>query len=130
MKILLLAAMGFLASVGAVQAQGQLTSADIQRLQDSVFDASADLSRLRGRDTRLAATLERDLDELRDEVIYLKVKLRKESQVSRAEYADVRDRIDRLRSEARGDAAPAAAAPRPTVSDRRISATEIPVGTE
>ena len=87
-------------------AQAQLTQADIQRLQDSVYDASADVTRLRQRDARLAEGLERELDDLRDEVIYLKVKMRK-SGATRAEYSDLRDRIDRLRSQARGDASPA-----------------------
>jgi hypothetical protein len=66
---------------------------------------------------------------LRDEVIYLKVKLRKESKVSRSDYADLRNRIDDLRTEARGEPARASAS-RPVVNDARISATEIPVGTE
>ena len=113
-------------------AQAQLTQADIQRLQDSVYDASADVTRLRQRDARLAEGLERELDDLRDEVIYLKVKLRK-SGATRAEYSDLRDRIDQLRSQARGDAAPAASAPTPStrpVVEERLSATEIPVGTE
>jgi hypothetical protein len=114
-------------------AQAQLTQADIQRLQDSVYDASADVTQLRQRDARLAESLGSELDDLRDEVIYLKVKLRK-SGATRAEYSDLRDRIDRLRSQARGDAAPAASAPTPStrkpVVEERLSATEIPVGTE
>ena len=57
---------------------GAVTTGDIQRLQDDVYDAGSDLSRLRGRDAALADRLQDDLDELRDEVIYLKVKLRKE----------------------------------------------------
>jgi uncharacterized protein YihD (DUF1040 family) len=111
-------------------AQAQLTQADIQRLQDSVYDASADVTRLRQRDARLAEGLERELDDLRDEVIYLKVKMRK-SGATRAEYSDLRDRIDRLRSQARGDAAPAStpSTRRPAVEET-LSATEIPVGTE
>ena len=44
-------------------AQAQLTQADIQRLQDSVYDASADVTRLRQRDARLAEGLERELDD-------------------------------------------------------------------
>jgi len=36
-------------------------------------------------------------------VVYLKVKLRKERSLARSEYADVRDRIDDLRSRARGE---------------------------
>ena len=112
-------------------AQAQLTAADIQRLQDNVFDAAADVSRLRQRDARLADSLESELDELRDEVIYLKVKLRK-SGATRAEYSDLRDRIDQLRTQARGEPAPAAASPssRRPVADERLSPTEIPVGTE
>jgi len=111
-------------------AQAQLTQADIQRLQDGVYDASADVTRLRQRDARLAEGLERELDDLRDEVIYLKVKMRK-SGATRAEYSDLRDRIDRLRSQARGDAAPASTSStrRPAVEEP-LSATGIPVGTE
>ena len=62
-------------------AQTAVTQADIQRLQDNVYDAGTDVSRLRDRDARLADSLQRDLDDLRDEVIYIKVKLRKESKV-------------------------------------------------
>jgi len=111
-------------------AQAQLTQADIQRLQDSVFDANADVTRLRQRDARLAESLERELDDLRDEVVYLKVKMRKTG-ATRAEYSDLRDRIDQLRSQARGDVAPASApSTRAPVVEERLSATEIPVGTE
>ena len=111
-------------------AQAQLTAADIQRLQDSAFDATTDLGRLRQRDARLAESLERELDDLRDEVIYLKVKMRKTG-ATRAEYSDLRDRIDQLRSQIRGDAAPASSSSsRTPVADERISPTEIPVGTE
>ena len=109
-------------------AQAQLTTADIQRLQDSAFDASGDVSRLRQRDARLADSLERELDDLRDEVIYLKVKMRKTG-ATRAEYSDLRDRIEQLRAQARGDAAPAATTRSPVV-DERVSPTEVPVGTE
>jgi hypothetical protein len=111
-------------------AQAQLTAADIQRLQDNVFDAATDVSHLRQRDARLADSLNSELDDLRDEVIYLKVKMRKTG-ATRAEYSDLRNRIDQLRSQARGDAAPATTSSRrPAVVDERLSATEIPVGTE
>ena len=131
MKAWIIAAVVLLMSPIPALAQAQLTSADIQRLQDSVFDATSDLARLRQRDPRLAEGLERELDDLRDEVIYLKVKMRKTG-ATRAEYSDLRDRIDGLRSQARGDAAPAstASASRPPVADERMSPTEIPVGTE
>jgi hypothetical protein len=46
------------------------------------------------------------LDSLREEVIYLKVKLRKEGTVARRDYSEVRDRLQDLRSRARGETAP------------------------
>ena len=130
MRAWILAAAVACVSVVSLGAQGQLTAADIQRLQDAVYDAGGDVSRLRDRDPKLAESLQRELDELREEVIYLKVKLRKESSVARSEYSAVRDRIDRLRSDARGEPAPATASTRPPASDVRLSATEVPVGTE
>jgi hypothetical protein len=129
MKALLIGLTLVLGSIVPAAAQAPVTGAEIQRLQDGVYDASADLSRLRDRDARRAESLQRELDDLRDEVIYLKVKLRKESKVSRSEYADLRNRIDDLRTEARGEPARASAS-RPPVNDARLSATEIPVGTE
>jgi hypothetical protein len=88
----------------AASAQTSVSTNDIQRLQDDVFAAGSDLSRLRGSNPDLAVRLQRDLDDLRDEVIYLRVRLRKEGSVPRAEYTDVRDRLQALRSEARGEA--------------------------
>jgi hypothetical protein len=129
MKALILTIVVLFGSAAALAAQVSMTPADIQRLQDSVYDAGADVSRLRGRDANLADSLQRELDELREEVIYLKVKLRKESKVSRTEYSDVRDRLDRLRSEARGEPARVSST-RPAVEDSRTSPTEVPVGTE
>ena len=84
-------------------AQTTVTAADIQRLQDDVYQAGADLSRLRSTESDTALRLQQQLDDLRDEVIYLKVRLRKEGSVPRTEYVDVRDRIAALRSRARGN---------------------------
>ena len=80
-----------------------VTSADLQRLQDDVYQAGADVSRLRTTDALEAGRLQDDLDTLREEVIYLKVKLRKENNVSRREFTDVRDRIQELRQRTHGD---------------------------
>jgi hypothetical protein len=85
------------------QSDSSVTPVDIQRLQDRVFSLSSDLSRLRSRDASTASRLEGDLDDLRDEVVYLRVKLRKEGRVQRSEYADLRDRLDSLGSRIRGD---------------------------
>jgi TolA-binding protein len=116
-------------AVPAAARQGtSVTQADVQRLQDNVYLAERDIQQARSRDNARAAQLSSELDDLRDEVIYLKVKLRKERTLSRAEYGDVRDRIDDLRARARGDApavsssssssspAPSAAAPPPSTA--------------
>lgn len=78
-----------------------VTSSDIERLQFAVDDARRDASQLRARNTTLADRLETELDELGEEVIYLKVRLRKERSVPRSEYSDLRDRIDDVRNRAR-----------------------------
>lgn len=133
---------GFAASIAAAQ---NVTQADIQRLQDNVYQAGTDVSQARTRDAARANQLQAELDELRDEVVYLKVKLRKEGSLVRSEYADVRDRIEDIRTRARGDATnaytPPPAAPRqpPPAATRSTSPStttppqgtvEIPVGTE
>src|SRR5437867_5167133 len=82
------------------QNYSQVTQPDIQRLQDSVFQAGSDVQQLKSRDASRASQLQAQLDDLRDEVIYLKVKLRKEGSLPRSEYASVRDRLDDLRSQA------------------------------
>ena len=88
----------------AVAQQGAVTQADIQRLQDNIYLAERDLAQLRDRDATRASQLQAEIDELRDEVVYLRVKLRKERSLPRIEYADVRDRIEDVRTRARGDA--------------------------
>jgi hypothetical protein len=84
-------------------AQTTVTQADIQRLQDNVYLAERDVTSLRGSDSTRATQLQSEIDDLRDEVVYLKVKLRKERSLARAEYSDVRDRIEGVRTRARGE---------------------------
>ena len=133
-----LTAMMALALATPAMAQLAVTPGDIQRLQDTLAQADAEIQQLRSRDGGRAGALESQLDDLRDEVIYLRVKLRKEGSVTRSDYADVRDRIDDVRSRAGSDLAPRAAAPpppppppapapRPAVTART---GEVPVGTE
>ena len=120
-----------------------VTQVEIQRLQDNIFQAGTDVSQLRGRDASRANQLQTELDDLRDEVIYLKVKLRKDRTLARTEYADVRDRIEDLRTRARDDnrytgnynpaPAPAPAQPArstPTTSTAARGSMEVPAGTE
>jgi hypothetical protein len=86
-------------------AQTTVTSADVQRLQDNIYEASRDVAQVRGRDGALASQLQAELDDARDETIYLKVKIRKNEPIARSEYSDLRDRIEDIRSRARSDSA-------------------------
>jgi hypothetical protein len=108
------------------------TPTDIDRLQDALSDASRSVDELRSRDSALAAQLQKELDELGEEAIYLKVKMRKNQPVARADYYDLRDRVDAVRSRARRDS------PRTTTNSSSPSSTssqsrstmDVPVGTE
>ena len=107
-------------------AQQNVTQADVQRLQDNVYLAERDITQLRSRDAARSSQLQSELDELRDEVIYLKVKLRKERSLARTEYADVRDRIEDVRSRARGETADTFALPGTPPSTTAGGATAAP----
>ena len=123
-----------LAAPAVAQQNASVTQADVQRLQDNVYQAGSDVSQLRGRNAARANQLQVELDDLREEVIYLKVKLRKEGSLVRSEYADVRDRIEGLRTRARGEAVaaytPPAPSAAPTTTTAAQSGIEIPAGTE
>ena len=124
----------------------RLTQADVQKLQDSVYLAERDISNLRTRDSARATSLQTELDDLSDEVIYLRVKLRKERTLAQSEYNDVQTRIENVRSRARADASLSSApaprvpdppAPAPPAAPRaperpraNASRTEIPANTE
>jgi len=130
------------APIAPAFAQVPVTQSDIQRLQDQVDEVARDLADTRSRDAALASRLDNDLEELREEVIYLRVKLRKNEPVTRADYSSLRDRIDDVRFRARGDSpmptsssssssrgssSPAASS---SSSSSSSSRAEIPVGTE
>ena len=116
-------ALAIIAAPAYAQQSSTVTQADVQRLQDNVYLADRDVSQLRSRDATRATQLGTELDDLRDEVVYLKVKLRKERTLSRTEYADVRDRIEDVRSRARGDVAAAAPTPAPATAATASSST-------
>lgn len=94
-----------LALTTPMSARQDVSTADVQRLQDLVNDAGTDVAAMRRTDATGARRLQGELDELQEDVIYLKVGLRKHQPVARADYTDVRDRLESLRSRARGDEA-------------------------
>jgi hypothetical protein len=124
--LLVAVALAMFSAPGYAQQSSSVTQADVQRLQDNVYLADRDISQLRSRDATRANQFVTELDDLRDEVVYLKVKLRKERTLSRTEYADVRDKIEDLRSRARGDVASTSPAPAPGTSTATSAATAPP----
>jgi hypothetical protein len=127
--VLTLALAAGFASPAAAQS---VNTGDVQRLQDRIYDASRAVSQLRQRDPNTAAQLQAELDDLSDEAIYLKVKLRKNEPVGRREFAEVRDHVDSVGSRARngdrGGWAPGRGAG--TVDDRPVSSAGAPYPTE
>ena len=116
-----------LAPAGALAGQAStasLTETDLQRLRTAVADTRTEIDRAKLRDPQLVSTLTQQLNDLSDEVTYLSVRLRKEHQVPRSEYLDLRDRIDDVRAKAQGDRPARPPAP------RAAAPGEIPVGTE
>jgi hypothetical protein len=80
-----------------------MSSSDVTRLEQTVDQISADIVKVRQRDRSAARSMQDELTELDEEVTYLKVKLRKERIVSRADYLDVRDRLENLRARVNGN---------------------------
>jgi len=113
---------------GAVDA-----TAEIQQLRDSAYLVERDLSSLGQRDAARAGQLQLRLEDLQEEIVYLKVKQRKEGSVQRREYSDLRLRLEGLRAEARTASTPAAAVSRRSAANAAPPAAiflEVPVGTE
>jgi hypothetical protein len=142
------AALALATGMSSSAAAQSVSTADVQRLQDAIYDASREVTQARERDSELASRLQGELDELRDETIYLRVKIRKNEPIMRSEYSDLRDRIDAVRTRARGEAvnkySPSAGSG-PSNTDRSQSGqstrtgsgrtstgstSEVPVGTE
>jgi len=137
-------ALAVVGTAGPARAQATVGAADLDRLTMNVDAAKADLADLRARNPRLAGEIDAELDLLRDEVSYLKVKLRREGNVGRAEFLELLDKIDSARARARADTgqapaaavpsapAPPPAAPAPVPAPAPIPARpgEVPVGAE
>lgn len=79
-----------------------MTQADLERLQDQQAAVAEQVEDLRATDTPLANRLSGELDLVRDDIAYLRVRLRRESSVPRSEFTAVRDRLEALQREASG----------------------------
>ncbi|MEP7118193.1 MAG: hypothetical protein ABI880_11465 [Acidobacteriota bacterium] len=116
-------ATALLALTTSIAAQ-EVTSADLQQLLDSATPIAADIAQARRSDAAQAADLDRDLSNVRDDLAYLRGKLRREGKVSQSEVAEVRTHLDRIRTQAQS-AARGITTSAPSGGDR-----ELPVGTE
>jgi hypothetical protein len=124
--VVALLVVGFSAPIAAQRGTAN-DGADIQRLRDNSYLIERDLTTLSQRDTVRADALKVRLQDLQDEIIYLKVKQRKEGFVQRREFADVRDGLDDLRAEVQTALSPRPVSQRSSVAP---SVMEVPVGTE
>lgn len=128
LRIVVVAVAVALAGVGTAWAQAATSEADINRLEASASEVARLMTQLKTTDPTRAADVEKQLTTLREEIVYLRVKLRRDG-VTRAEYADVRDRLETLRVRAAGDKVAA----QPVVEDDPMVAGRVwtvPVGTE
>lgn len=121
----MLVAAALLATTSA-WAQTTVTTADLTRLETTVGDIERQIVTLKKSDPTLAADVDRSLADLRDEVAYLKVKLRREGSVARAEYQNLRDKLETLRLRAQGQKVTAQPAPDQPI----VTVWTVAVGTE
>ena len=77
-----------------------VTRADIDRLEVLSNEVTADLNDARSRNVALG-NIDLTAEELREEVIYLKVKQRKGERITRAQYNDLQTRLQTLQNRAR-----------------------------
>jgi hypothetical protein len=126
-KLLFLLAAVTVAATVVVRAQAQVTAADITRLETSAADIERLAAPLKQSDPTLSAQVEKTLAELREEITYLKVKQRRDNNVTREEYASVRDRLETLRTKVAGGQKVAA---QPVPAEPQARMWTVPVATE
>jgi hypothetical protein len=107
-------------------AQVPVVASDLDRLDAVVAEIRPQVDQLKQTDATLAGEVRASLADLADEVIYLRVKLRREGSVAREEYASLRDRLETLRIRSLGRTVTAQA----VLSDTEPRGGVVPVGTE
>ena len=112
-----------------------ITASDISRLEATADSIEQRTVAIRRSDPALATTVARTLVDLRDDIAFLRVKLRRNVPITAAEYADVRDRLEALRVKAgapagaRGGTTPPAGPP-PRPEPRQTPAVPQPLAGE
>ena len=117
--------------VAPLAAQAPVSTNDLTRLETTAGEIAKLAESLKKSDPTLATEVDKSLTDAKDEIAYLRVKLRREGAVTREEYGTLRDRLETLRIKAQGEKVSA----RPVLEDdkpRTGSSTmaSVPVGTE
>jgi hypothetical protein len=119
-----------MALVSVAWMQAPVTASDLTRLESTAADIEKQADALKTTDATLARDVSASLADLKDDITYLKVKMRREGSVTRDEYASLRDKLETLRVKAQGEKVSA----QPVVNDDPMKAAPgagtVPVGTE
>ena len=106
--------------------QNPVTAAEIAGLESTAAGIARQADALKDIDPTLSLEVSRTLTDLNEDITYLKVKLRREGSVPRADYNGVRDRLDTLRARANRSKVSA----QPTFGDAETTIITVPVGTQ
>ena len=109
-----------------VRAQAPVTSADITKLETTADDIARRADALKATDPTLSSDVDKSLTDMRDDITYLKVKMRKGETVTREEYGTLRDRLETLRIKAQGPKVTA----QPVLGPPEVRTFSVPVGTK
>ncbi len=115
--------------LGAAMLAQAVTEADLAKLDVAAAEIGQRVANLKASDSTLATEVERSLALLKEDIVYLRVRLRREGTLQRADYADVRDRLETLRIRSLGQKVTG----QPVPTDDPRTGPEIwvvPVGTE
>lgn len=116
-----------LSLAGSAFAQTAVTVADLSKLDAELAKVSSQVTALKKTDPTLAATSEKTLTELQDDLTYLKVKLRREGSVPSKDAKDLGDRIETLRVKTQQSTVKG----QPVMNDEPVEkVVKIPVGTQ
>jgi hypothetical protein len=113
--------------VAPLAAQAPVTVNDLARLDIAAADVAKLNEALKKSDPTMAAEVEKSLADAKDEIVYLRVKLRRDGAVTRDEYGALRDRLETLRIKAQGQKVSVAPVPEDKPGSTIVS---VPVGTE
>lgn len=120
-------ALAVVVATAAAWRQSTIGTADLGRLESTAADLDRQIQAVSRTDASLADQSTKALADLRDEIAYLRVKLRRDGSVSPAEYSEVRDRLETLRVRVMNAARVTA---QPIVDDDPMKSAGLPVGTE